>query len=46
VRQAHQAVSQMLHVKIHALKDLNLVNFTCAAGIQLFQNAFKMRRVL
>jgi hypothetical protein len=43
---AVQVVSQMLHAQIHAHQDQNPANFGCAAGIQLFQNVSKMKRVL
>lgn len=42
---ANQVVSQMLHAKTHAPLDQHLANFTCAAGILLHPNAFKMKRV-
>jgi hypothetical protein len=45
-RRAVQVVSHLLHATIHARSDLNLTSLTCAAGIQLFQNEIKMRRVL
>jgi len=46
VIRAVQVVSHLLHATIHALSDLPLANFICAAGIQLFQNASKIKRVL
>jgi len=39
-------VSQMLHAKIHANQDHHQANFMSAAGIQLFQSASKLKRVL
>lgn len=46
VIRALQVVSQLLHATIHALLDQHPVSFTSAAGIQLFHNASKIRRVL